>query len=62
MNRIKEFRKERGITLDELAELSNLSSGYISHLENGTRKNPSYSVMKKIAESLNKNIFEVFKD
>lgn len=59
-NRIKEIRKNKGIKLIELAELSNLSNGYISHLENGTRNNPSYKTMQKIANALKEDVSKVF--
>lgn len=61
LNNIREIRTKKGMKLIELAELTGLSVGYISHLEIGSRKNPSYSVMKKIAKALNKEIFEIFK-
>ena len=59
-NKIKQFREQKGLTLLELANLSNVSIGYLSHLENGGRNNPSYSVMSKIAKALDKNIADVF--
>ncbi len=59
-NRIKEIRIKKGMKLIELAELSNLSNGYISHLENGTRDNPSYKTMQKIAKVLNEDMTELF--
>lgn len=59
-NRIKEIRLKKGIKLIELAELSNLSNGYISHLENGTRTNPSCKTMMKIAKVLNEDISKIF--
>jgi len=62
MNKIREFRLEQGYKLEHFAELCNLSSGYISHLESGSRSNPSYKVMKDIAKALNKTIGEVFEE
>ena len=59
-NRIKIIRKEKGITLTNLAKLSGLSVGYLCHLEKGTRKNPSIEVMNNIARVLNRSIAEVF--
>lgn len=59
-NRIKEIRIKKGMKLVELARLSNLSNGYISHLENGTRDNPSYKTMQKIAKVLGKDMSEIF--
>lgn len=59
-NEIKKYRKEKGLTLKKLAEISGVSSGYLCHLENGSRDNPSTDVMEKIAISLNKSIPEIF--
>lgn len=61
MNRIREIREEQGITQVELAHKAGLSMGYLSHLENGSRNNPSYQTMTRIAKALNKEIGEVFK-
>ena len=59
-NNIRKIRKEKGMTIEELSNLSGLSKVYIYHLENGTRKNPSYEVMRKISIGLAKTIEEVF--
>lgn len=59
-NKIKEYRKERGLTIKEAAEMSKISTGYWSHLEKGSRNNPSKEVMKNIAIVLNKSITEIF--
>lgn len=61
MNKIREIREEQGITQVELAHKAGLSMGYLSHLENGSRSNPSYQTMTRIAKALNKEIGEVFK-
>ena len=59
-NRIKETRKEQGLTLMEIAKTTGISVGYICHLEKGTRRNPSAQVMERIALALNKNVYEIF--
>ena len=59
-NKIRETRREQGITLMRLAELTGISAGYICHLEKGTRKNPSAQMMEKISLALNKSVHEVF--
>lgn len=59
-NKIKIIREEKGMTLYQLARLSGISTGYLCHLEIGTRKNPSFEVMEKIAKALNRSINEVF--
>lgn len=58
--KLKSIRKEKGLTITKLAELSGISAGYICHLENGSRTNPSIETMEKIANVLNKTILEVF--
>lgn len=62
MNYIRKYRNERGYTLEKLAEMVGVSTGYICHLEKGSRTNPSYEVMKKISEVFNKSISEIFED
>ena len=59
-NKLKKIRKEKGMTLEELSELCGVSAGYLCHLENGSRPHPSIEVMEKIANALNKTIFEIF--
>lgn len=59
-NKIREYRQEIGISMKQLAEKSNISIGYLSHLENGSRDNPSTEVMERIAKSLNKTIGQIF--
>lgn len=59
-NNIRKIRKEKGMTIEELAMIAKISNVYIYHLENGTRNNPSYGVMKDIARALETGIEEVF--
>ena len=59
-NTMKQIRKEKGITLTELSIKTGISIGYLSHLENGTRKNPSIEIMDKIAIVLDKSVSDVF--
>lgn len=59
-NRIKEIREQKGITQMDLARITELSVGYICHLEKGSRKNPSYNTMTKIAKALDEKITKVF--
>lgn len=61
-NKIKETRKKQGLTLMEVAKATGVSTGYICHLEKGTRRNPSAQTMEKIAAALNKSVQEVFFD
>ena len=59
-NQVKNIRKEKGITLVKLSELSGVSVGYLCHLERGSRKNPSLEIMEKISKALNKSVIEIF--
>lgn len=39
-NEIRKYRKEIGMNLEEMAKKVGISTGYLCHLEKGTRKNP----------------------
>lgn len=59
-NKIRELREEQGISQTALAEMTGLSIGYISLLENNIRQNPSTKTREKISVALNKEAKEVF--
>lgn len=59
-NKMKEIRKELGMTLEELSIKTGISIGYLSHLERGSRENPTICIMDKIAYALGKTVLEVF--
>lgn len=59
-NRMQKIRKTKGITLTGMSQITGISVGYLSHLENGTRKNPSIEMMDKIAKALGKSVSDVF--
>ncbi|CAG9613438.1 HTH-type transcriptional regulator SinR [Bacillus rhizoplanae] len=46
---IYRFRKNRGLTLSELAERAGISKSYLSNIERNINQNPSIQVMEKIA-------------
>lgn len=50
--RIRTLRKERGFTLDKLAELAESSKSYIWELENKNPPRPSADKISKIAAAL----------
>lgn len=60
INRIRSYRKEKGLSIYDLAEKTKITPGYIANLERGTRRNPSKEVMEKIASALEKTVQEVF--
>ena len=48
---ITKVRKEKGMTKTELANLSEINVGHLTHIEKGER-NPSHKTLKKICKSL----------
>lgn len=60
MNNIRKIREEKGMKQIDLAQTIGISVGYLCHLENETRNNPSMRTMVKIAKALNRSIEEIF--
>ena len=60
VNNLREIRKAKKLTIQELSELSGVSMGYICHLERGSRQNPSRYVMEKISKVLGEPIIKIF--
>ncbi len=54
--KIRRLRKEKGYSLDRLAELSESSKSYIWELENKKPPRPSADKLKKIADQLDTTI------
>ncbi len=50
-NMISKIRKEKNLTKTELAELTNINIGHLTHIEKGDR-NPSYSALDEICQAL----------
>ena len=58
---IKKYRKLKKLTLQELADLSGLSHGYIRDLESfGIEKTPLLETLGKIADALDIDIRQLF--
>src|SRR4030042_7000777 len=57
--RIKEYRMSKGLTLQELAEKTGLTKGYLSKIEN-SGKAPPVSTLINLAKALNINISDIF--
>jgi transcriptional regulator with XRE-family HTH domain len=56
--RIREFRKKRGLTLEQLAERSQLTQSVLSKVEN-SRVTPSLAALSRIAEALGVSLSEL---
>lgn len=57
-DRIKDIRKQKGFTLQQLSEKSGLSIGYLSNLERNVNS-PTLDYLQRICEVLNINIIEI---
>lgn len=57
--RMKELRKSRGLSQEELAERADISSKYISRIEMG-QGFPSIDVLAKLANALNVELKDFF--
>ncbi|MBR2648933.1 MAG: helix-turn-helix transcriptional regulator [Sediminibacterium sp.] len=60
-NKLKEVRKEKNITLQELADSAGVSKGMLSQVENN-RTIPSLTVFLNIIKSLEIDVNDFFKD
>lgn len=59
--KIKEMRKQKGLTQEELADRCELTKGYISQLENNLNS-PSIATLTDILAALGSNLAEFFKE
>lgn len=59
--RLRELRKEHGLTQEALAEAADLSGNYISDLELG-RKVPSLTILVRLAQALEVGAPELLAD
>lgn len=58
--RIRSYRKERGLSQEELAHLANLHTTYIGQLERG-EKNATLSSVEKVANALGISLENLFR-
>lgn len=56
---LAEWRLEKNISQEELAELSEIHRTYLSELESGKR-NPTLSIINQVVSSLDKTMTELF--
>lgn len=50
--RVKNFRKEKNLSISELAVITGVAKSYISSIERNIKSNPSIHILEKIAEGL----------
>jgi transcriptional regulator with XRE-family HTH domain len=58
-SRIKQVRKAKGFSQEELAEMAEVSSKYLSSIERGN-ENPTLDTFIKLAQALDVEFFELF--
>ncbi|MDL2226098.1 XRE family transcriptional regulator [Deltaproteobacteria bacterium OttesenSCG-928-M10] len=58
---LKKLRLEKGLTLQQLADMTSVTAAYISKLEN-EKVSPSIQTLQKIAEALEVSIIEFFEN
>ena len=58
--RIKEIRKEKNMTQEQLCKKANVSRAIISYLETGKRTVTSTKTLMKIAEALGCSVADIF--
>lgn len=60
--KLKEYRKKHNLTQRELASKVGVTPAYVALIETGSRKNPSYNTLQKIAKALDISIAELLED
>lgn len=59
---LKKYRKQAGLTQNQLADKAGVSRGYYSQIEGGFQTNPSRSVLEAIGRALGVSSLSAFAD
>lgn len=59
-SRIRNIRKNKGISINMVSKSSGVSLGYLSDLENNKSKNPSMETLQKISKALDVSVNDFF--
>ena len=57
--RIKAIRKEKGMTISELAEKAGVAKSYLSSIERNMQSNPSIQFIEKISDALGISVNDI---
>ena len=60
VNRLKEYRKKRGLTQQKLADKANVSRSIIIGLERGTIATTTTDTLLKLSTALNATVPQIF--
>ena len=58
---IKKLRAKKGLSLEKIARLADLSLNTIVKVENGVNTNPTIETLQKIAKALNVQVDDLIK-
>lgn len=58
---LKKFRGEKGLSLEKIARLADLSLNTIVKIENGVNQNPTIETLTKIAKALEIGVDDLLK-
>lgn len=58
---VRQLRQERNLSQETLASSAHVSSGYLSKLERGLYKSPSFEVLSRIAGALGLQTVELYR-
>ena len=59
---IKKFRKQRGISQEELARKAGVTYSTLIKLESGSNKNPTVKTLQQIAQALDVTLDDLVKE
>jgi XRE family transcriptional regulator, master regulator for biofilm formation len=60
--RVKKFRKEKNLSISELAVITGVAKSYISSIERNIKSNPSIHILEKIAEGLDVPLLSILSE
>ncbi|MDQ0300762.1 XRE family transcriptional regulator of biofilm formation [Salibacterium salarium] len=61
-DRVKKYRKQKDISLTELAERAGVAKSYLSAIERNIQTNPSVQFLEKVSTVLNISVDSLIKD
>ncbi len=56
---LKTLREEKGLTQRQLAQKAKVTQPYVALLEQGTKKNPSLTILRRLAKALGVPVTEL---
>lgn len=59
---LNKLREDKKLGVNELSRLADVNASYISAIENGSKNNPSPKILNKLADALEVDIREFYRD